>query len=54
MLGSSQAHAGEFEAARESLEEAVELLDGEEAADAARELEAVRAALAEKSGQQEE
>ena len=54
LLGSSQAQAGEFEAARESLEEAVELLDGEEAADAARELEAVRAALAEKSGQQEE
>jgi tetratricopeptide (TPR) repeat protein len=54
LLGSSQAQAGEFEAARESLEEAVKLLDGEEAADAARELEAVRAALAEKSGQQEE
>ncbi|HUV87289.1 MAG TPA: tetratricopeptide repeat protein [bacterium] len=54
LLGSSRARAGEFEAARESLEEAVELLDGEEAAEAARELEAVRAALAEGSGQQEE
>jgi Flp pilus assembly protein TadD len=54
LLGSSQAGAGEFEAARESLEEAVELLDGEEAAEAARELETVRAALAEKPGQQEE
>jgi len=54
LLGSSLARAGEFEAARESLEKAVELLDGEEAAEAARELEAVRAALAEKPGQQEE
>jgi Flp pilus assembly protein TadD len=54
LLGSSQARAGELEAARESLEEAVGLLDGEAAADAASELKAVRAALAEKSGQQEE
>lgn len=54
LLGSSQARAGEFEAARESLEDAVGLLDGEAAADAARELEAVRAALAERSGRQEE
>jgi tetratricopeptide (TPR) repeat protein len=54
LLGSSQAKAGEFEAARESLEKAADLSDGETAAEAASELEAVRAALAGKSEQEEE
>lgn len=54
LLGMSQVKAGEFGRAEKSLERAVELVPDEAAADVTRELEAVRAALAERSGEQEE
>jgi Flp pilus assembly protein TadD len=54
LLGMSQVKAGEFGRAEKSLERAVELVPDEAAADVALELEAVRAALAERSGKQEE
>lgn len=47
LLGRSRAAAGELEAAEEALERAAELLPEDEAADARRELEAVRARLRE-------
>jgi Flp pilus assembly protein TadD len=54
LLGLSQVQKGELGGAEESLERAVELLAGESAAEAAGELEAVRARLAGSEKQQEE
>lgn len=54
LLGTSQARAGELDGARESLERAAELLPDESAAEALRELEAVRGRLAGSETTQEE
>jgi Flp pilus assembly protein TadD len=54
LLGMSQVQAGDFAGAEESLERARGLLPDEAAADVARELEAVRARLAESETPQEE